>query len=60
MSDKLLLLTYFVWGIVIFYKVFGNKTDKKNNDTTISIWCFVPVWVMLMIQMWLNMWHGIG
>lgn len=59
MSDKLLLFTYFVWGIVIFYKVFGNRTDKKNN-TMISVWYFVPVWVMLMIQMWINMWNGIG
>lgn len=59
MSDKLLLLTYFAIGIVIFYKVFSNRTDKKN-DTMISVWYFVPVWVMLMIQMWMNMWHGIG
>lgn len=55
MSDKLLLLTYFIFGIVTFSKVL----DKKNN-TMISIWYFVPVWVMLMIQMWMNMWHGIG
>jgi len=59
MSDKLLLLTYFIFGIIIFYKVFSNRTDKKN-DTMISVWYFVPVWVMLMIQMWMNMWHGIG
>ena len=59
MSDKLLLLTYFIIGIVIFYKVFSNRTDKENN-TMISVWWFVPVWVMLMIQMWMNMWHGIG
>lgn len=59
MSDKLLLFTYFIIGIVIFYKVFSNRTDKENN-TMISVWWFVPVWVMLMIQMWMNMWHGIG
>lgn len=59
MSDKLLLLTYFIIGIVIFYKVFSNRTDKENN-TMISVWWFAPVWVMLMIQMWMNMWHGIG
>ena len=58
MSDKLLLLTYFGYGVVVLYKGFTNSKDVK--DAKISTWYLVPVWIMLIIQMWMNMWHGVG
>lgn len=58
MSDKLLLLTYFIFGVVVIYA--AVKGNEKVPTFKASIWAFVPVWVMLIIQMWLNVWHGIG
>lgn len=60
MSDKLLLLTYFIFGVVVIYNAVVQKDDKKAPTFKTSIWVFIPVWVMLIIQMWLNMWHGIA
>ena len=59
MSDKLLLLTYFIFGVVVIYNAVVQKDDKKVPTFKTSIWAFIPVWVMLIVQMWLNIWHGI-
>jgi len=61
MSSKLLFLTYFIYGIMIFYNAFKRNAysiQKKGvKNYKISVFYTVPLWIMLMIEMFVNMWH---